>query len=636
MKKKKKNRHGETRKKPAAAQGSNGSRAVSTDVQKSLSRGLSQHRAGDLLAAENHYKNVLQADPENSEAWHLSGLVAFQQKRFKEAADCIKHCLDNAPGNATAHYNMARTLKELGKAQQAIDHYRQAVSLNPGYVSAWFNLGNILAEGKKLDEAVDAYSNAAETAPQDTQILNNWGNVLCELNLHKEAAEVYKRAIDIDPSNAMAITNLGNAFRSMHSMNEAVKVYRRALDAQPDNPTILLALARALEGQDDLADAEQNARRSVEIAPSEDAWFRLGHILHEKGDTGEALHCYQKVLTFNPGNAVVFNNMGLLAKDAEENEEAEKLLRKAVELDPAYGPAWTNLAIVLERTDRLEEAEKAARKGAELEPAATAFLRVGSVLDSLNRREEAIELYRRCLELDPEDKHGAGLELARLGVLATPAKASDAYVRRLFDLYAANFDAHLQQKLEYRGPDILLEALRPWLEREAARGRELSVLDLGCGTGLCGEVLRPYARILEGVDLSPRMVAKARERKIYDKLEVEELSSYLRRSGQPFDLLAAGDVLVYIGDLAELFESAAGALRPGGVFAFTVEKHDGEGFLLTGTSRYAHSLSYLSGLAGKYGFREAVLKETSTRREADKAVPCLVGVFELTGSSTET
>ncbi|HSV29503.1 MAG TPA: methyltransferase domain-containing protein, partial [Candidatus Omnitrophota bacterium] len=197
---------------------------------------------------------------------------------------------------------------------------------------------------------------------------------------------------------------------------------------------------------------------------------------------------------------------------------------------------------------------------------------------------------------------------------------------QLFDDYADKFDAALVEKLDYRAPALLADALRRTLGEVSG----LQVMDAGCGTGLAAPVLRPLAAWLEGVDLSPAMVAKARQRGLYDELREGELVQALSDSATHFDLVVAADVLVYLGDLEPVMRAARKALAPGGAFAFTVERCDDvETYVLGAKSRYAHAEGYVRKVAEQAGFTVALLEQAVTRRDAGADVPGLVAVVRL-------
>jgi predicted TPR repeat methyltransferase len=234
--------------------------------------------------------------------------------------------------------------------------------------------------------------------------------------------------------------------------------------------------------------------------------------------------------------------------------------------------------------------------------------------------DKAVFHLRRAMALDPEDAEARAL-LAR-AESAEPELAPD-FVRTLFDQYAANFDAEMA-KLSYRAPE-LSRALYARVAGEPRQDRD--VLDLGCGTGLAGLAFRPYARALVGVDLSERMVEKARARGVYDRLTVGDMIEALRSAPAAFDLIVAADALGYLGDLAPLFSAARGALRPGGHFAASVEESIDKDFALGPGRRFRHAESYVRREAGAAGFAIALLERCELRRDRGAAVAGLVFVL---------
>ena len=270
-------------------------------------------------------------------------------------------------------------------------------------------------------------------------------------------------------------------------------------------------------------------------------------------------------------------------------------------------------------------AEAALREQLELQPEDKDALKtLIALLHEQGRAAEELPLRRqlherRCRELGvPEAQWGAViayLEAAETGGPA-PQRAAEAYVTALFDVYAPSFDDSLRGLLAYRAPERLVEAVQTALGGR----RGLDVLDLGCGTGLAGPLLRPLARHLEGVDLSPGMLDKARERGVYDALWAGEITSTLAASTASYHLLIAVDVLVYFGTLEPLFACVTPRLAPGGLFAFTVEKGSAPGYQLQPTARYAHGLDYVRACARAAGLRAVVEREAPLRRQSGQPV----------------
>jgi predicted TPR repeat methyltransferase len=259
---------------------------------------------------------------------------------------------------------------------------------------------------------------------------------------------------------------------------------------------------------------------------------------------------------------------------------------------------------------------------------APAWFALGSARERLGDLTAATAAYCRALAGDPADVLGASLALGRLGAAPAPASAAPAYVAHLFDQYAPRFDAHLLDGLGYRAPDLLREAVAEVCDRTNRRMGFAQALDLGCGTGLAGAAFRHCVEHLEGVDLSPGMVAQAQVKDIYDALAIADVVEHLQAVPEDsFDLILAADVLVYIGDLAPLFTQIARVLASGGLFAFTAESHNGEGYIIGDQTRYAHSPKYIEATAREAGLPVLLLNAASTRRNKRAVVPGLIGVI---------
>lgn len=264
-----------------------------------------------------------------------------------------------------------------------------------------------------------------------------------------------------------------------------------------------------------------------------------------------------------------------------------------------------------------------ARQTLELAPAfAPAHALLGRAEAALGHGASAVEALWRALAIEPEDRLGVRIDLARFGALPPEEAIGAGYVRALFDGYAQSFDRHLVERLTYRAPAMIREAL---LRACAARERRFQfdrALDLGCGTGLMGRTLADVCATIEGVDLSPRMLAEAAKTQAYGMLREGALLPFLQEAPEGgADLIVAADVFVYLAALEPVFGAARRALRPDGLFAFTVQAHAGEGVALGADARYAHGESDMRALAAGAGFETALFEPASTRQDRGVAVP---------------
>jgi predicted TPR repeat methyltransferase len=245
----------------------------------------------------------------------------------------------------------------------------------------------------------------------------------------------------------------------------------------------------------------------------------------------------------------------------------------------------------------------------------------GETLLMLKRPAEAAIAFRRALELGG-DQAELSYALASLGADVTPATAPSKYVVTLFDWYADHFDDHLQGRLKYRTPALLCEQI---FRLDPPHG--LDVLDLGCGTGLCGPLLKPVARSLTGVDLSPKMLEVAGRRGLYDDLVCSDLTDFLHPHTARFDLVVSTDVFIYVGALDVVFQATRKAVRPGSLFAFSFETSEEQDLVLRPTRRYAHSVTYIHRLADAHGFEVVCLEPSVIREEGGKDLDGFLAVL---------
>lgn len=257
---------------------------------------------------------------------------------------------------------------------------------------------------------------------------------------------------------------------------------------------------------------------------------------------------------------------------------------------------------------------------------ASAWFTLGEIRAQLGERQAAVAAFRKAQMADPNDRHGASLRLMLLG--AEPLSAMPpAYVRALFDQYAPRFEVALVDDLGYRGPSLLFKAVlatRAAIRKPAFFKR---AVDLGCGTGLAATAFAKEVDHFTGVDLSPRMIEKARATGLYAELEVAEMVDGLR--GKPdgvADLILAADAMVYLSDFAAVLAEARRVLMPGGLLAFTLETHNGDGVILGDGLRYAHGASYVQASIDACGLTLSRLEQLSARHEDNTPVPGLVVV----------
>lgn len=246
---------------------------------------------------------------------------------------------------------------------------------------------------------------------------------------------------------------------------------------------------------------------------------------------------------------------------------------------------------------------------------ASAWFSLGEIRAELGQRDPAVAAFEQARAADPADRHGAGVRLMQLGA-APLGDMPKAYVQSLFDQYAPRFEAELTERLHYRAPAILLKAVLAMCDAAHKPAVFTRAIDLGCGTGLGAAAFAEHVDSFIGIDLSAGMIEQARATGLYASFEVDDMTAGLARQPEASaDLVLAADAMVYVGDLIPVLAQAQRVLMPGGLIAFTVETHDGDGVILGKGLRYAHSAEYVRGVIAASGLVLAQLEPASPRLE---------------------
>jgi predicted TPR repeat methyltransferase len=404
----------------------------------------------------------------------------------------------------------------------------------------------------------------------------------------------------------------------------AHEVYRRVLEAAPDHPRALHYAGLLAHQQQRSEEALALIERSLALQPNEADWHsNRGIVLQSAAKLGEAIDAYRHAIAIDPGHANAHNNLGVLLRARGEPQQAEAAYRTALRLDPAHVDAWTNLGILLNAMKRTEEAAACYSKVITLRPKHRDARKLLAMAHcTLGEVDAAVRIFEEWLAEEPDDPVARHMLAACTGQ-GVPERASDGFVRTTFDSFAASFESKLA-KLSYRAPALIAATLE---NCGLESGRRLDVLDAGCGTGLCGALVAPFASRLTGVDLSEGMLKQAAEKNIYRALIKAELTEYLRDCREAFDLIVSVDTLVYFGDLTDVIAAGARALRPDGLFVFTLEHAVGETahatYRLERHGRYSHGQIYVERLLTEAGLRPAIA-HAELRMEAGVPVAGLV------------
>lgn len=441
----------------------------------------------------------------------------------------------------------------------------------------------------RISKAEASYKAVLAAEPEHPDACHLLGLIAHQRGQYKQAVDLISRAILLNKTAAIFFNNRGEAYRCLNLLDQALADYRTAVSLQPQ-------LVQA--------------------------WHNQGLVHLLKGEPDSAAACFKTVLSIDPNHAEAHYSLGNVFVTAGKYEEAITEYQKVLAVQPQSAWAHNNIGSALRRLQRIEEAVEYHRKAVDLAPDSIDLLmHFSNASREVGRDLNAIDALVRVLKLNPKHETAAHLLDALRGV-DTDSPSGD-YVKHIFDNYATNFEHHLTEKLEYIGPRLVADMLRRYGYAE----RKLDILDLGCGTGLLGIELQPFSARLVGVDISSKMVELARGHGVYHQLLVADLQdSLMSFPPDTFDLVAAADVFVYVGNLTAAFAGANRVLRKNGLFVFTIEKTQDQKkeFTLGKSGRYSHGSAYICSLAETFGFESISMEAAPFRKEKGQAVDGLL------------
>ena len=434
-----------------------------------------------------------------------------------------------------------------------------------------------------------------------------------------EQAVAKDRAVSLEEAVSIAIRLQQN-----EQWSAAEDIYQRILNVAPDFAAAVHFSGVLAHQQGKSAEAVALIERSLELEPDRADWYsNLGIVLRDRLKLDDAVVAFRRAIEIDPNHANAYNNLGVVLRAQRLLDESEAVYREAIRIDPEHSDAYNNLGILLNSQKRVHEAVVCFCKVITFRPKHPEARRLLALAHcTLGEMDKAVGVFEEWLKEEPD--HPIALHmLAACSGRDIPARASNGFVEKTFDSFARSFESKLA-KLQYRAPELVAGSLA---SSGVEKAKTLDVLDAGCGTGLCGPLLEPYARRLIGVDLSARMLDQAKARVLYDELIKGELTGYLRDSVAEFDVIVSADTLCYFGPLEDVAAAAADALRPGGRLIFTVEElvqaTSGEGYVLSPHGRYCHARAYVERVLAGANFHSEI-ESAELRLEAGDPVAGLV------------
>ena len=341
----------------------------SLDIDKAFNIAVQHHQNGQLNKAEEFYKRILKADPNQADALHLLGLIARQAGKNDIAVNLIGKAISINPQNEIYYYNLGNALKDQGRSDKAITCYGKALEIKPDYAESYNNMGVLLKDQGRSDEAITCYRKALQLKPDDAQAHNNMGNVLKDQGRSDEAVTCYGKALEIKPNYAEAYNNMGNALKDRGKLNEAISCYEQALQLRPDFAEARYNMGNAFTDQGELNEAILCYQKALEVEPDyAQAHNNMGNALKEQGKLNEAISCYEQALHSKAGFTETYSNIGNALKEQGRLNEAISCYQRALQLKPDDAEAYSNMGNALKEQGRPDEATACFEKALEIDP----------------------------------------------------------------------------------------------------------------------------------------------------------------------------------------------------------------------------------------------------------------------------
>lgn len=441
-----------------------------------------------------------------------------------------------------------------------------------------------LHQAGQLEQAQEGYLAIIQRSPNCALAYNNVGTIYYAQGKLPEAIQAYRHALTLQSNYVDAYYNLGLALVKQQQFDEAVIIYKKLLEYAPKHDAARFHLAGVFMRQENLS-AALNELLMVEAAQPHhfETQTNLATCYLKQGALKEAKQHYLNALALMPDDTQILYNLGVISMQEGYVDQAIQYYQRTLRINFDLFFVHNNLGI--------------------------AFL-------AKQHAGLALQHFREALRLQPNNEaisYIVTMLTQHQPLLAAPT----AYIQSLFDSYADHYEPHLLNALDYKIPQIFYEAATKQLNPHA----KLDILDLGCGTGLCGTVFKPLTKTLIGVDLSPKMLEVAKEKNIYDQLILSEMNTFLQKnSPAAYDLIMAGDVFVYAGELENIFKMIRRALRAKGLFIFNTEISEDADYRMNQSGRFLHTTHYLNTLAERNAFRILSYKTVVTRLQNNEPV----------------
>ncbi|MBC8225532.1 MAG: tetratricopeptide repeat protein [Gammaproteobacteria bacterium] len=561
-----------------------------------LNKAILHHKIDEVDQAIDIYKTLILKSPESANLYHLLGIAYAQQEKFTEAKSCFETALKYNPDEPSFYNNYANLLKKLGRSDDARFNFLESLKRQPYNPVAHNNMGTLLFNCGEIGAAIGHYNQALSQKPDYIEAMYNLGIAYLrqEKPAIKLAIKALQRTLTLEDNHFSANKQLGQLLHQEDDFAQAIIHYRKSLATNPDDAHTCHLLGTAL-----LANNEDQAGLAY-FEKAYDLNSTLSDLNHNLAAVYLTKQQYQKALTHwlkhleTEKDISTYFNVAVTYFYLGRYNEAINYYQEVLKIDPNYLNAHINLGVINLQTNNKKTAKVHYQKALSLSADNAEIKYIIAAID-----QENISKYKQPPSI---------------------------FIKNLFDQYAPYFDHHLQNILDYKTPAAIVKMLQVELN---PKENSLNILDLGCGTGLSGQALKPYSQKLIGIDISENMINYCQSKQIYDKLITADVNSAITEF-ENIDLITLVDTLPYIGDLENILTKIHQSLIPGGHVIMSTEITYDVEFKLQASARFAHNPNYISALCKKLHFKQVSQEKVELRFHQDKKINGIIFLFEKT------
>ena len=579
----------------------------------SLDDAIALHQQGLLDEAEVLYRKILENDKTNAKAWYYLGMLAWQHSALDLATDALLKATKYAPEVSDYWSGLGLAAEELGHLSEALDYFNKALDLNPENVDIKINIGNVMRLRNQPDSALDVYNEVLQKKPDDITALNNIGLIYADKLMFDDAITCFDKVLQKNPGYDIARYNRACALRHLNRFDEAITEYASLIDNDKNVAEYWngrgLALAAIGKYDEAISDYEQ----ALDIKKDHpDFLFNYATALFKTGDLWKAHDVLQKTVSINPKNAKAHANFGVVQYKLGLYQGALESYREAIQLEPSNVEVMNNIALILRETDEIEDAVGLYLSAIYHAPdsvsiSVNAAAALACMYDKSDENRDKVKTLVKTWSTEQPNNVIARYLYDVLFSDEVISNFDGEYIDAVYNQYTKDFDDYTEEDTN---------TLKEFAGLITIDDKDLSVLDLGCGSGRLGRVLRDEAKRLVGVDVSEELTARAQKIEKYDAVFNMEISEFLKRNKEQFDLIVMADLLPSFGDIAPLFSMVKSALKERGRIFISTLKGDDRDFFLGFDLKFRHNIEYVKKVIIEAGMEIEQYYETVAQKNS--------------------